>query len=71
MKFERKNSYVFDTSTNKKYHFASENDAKEICDLLNEYYDKIISLETEADFLQMKNNEIMYVLKNIRQIELR
>ena len=29
MKFERKNSYVIDTSTNRKYHFTSENDAKD------------------------------------------
>ena len=42
MNFERKNSYVIDTSTNRKYHFTSENDAKEICNLLNKYYDKII-----------------------------
>lgn len=48
---------------------AEEN--KHLKDLLNEYYDKIISLETEIDFLQMENNEIKYVLKNIRQIELK
>lgn len=46
-------------------------DLEECCDLLNEFYDKIISLETELDFLQMENNGIKYVLKNIRQIELK
>lgn len=46
-------------------------DLESACDLLNEYYDKIISLETEVDFLQMENNGIKYVLKNIRQIELK
>ena len=33
--------------------------------------DKIIILETEVDFMQMENNGLKYVLKNIRQIELK
>ena len=49
----------------------NKDNANVLIDLLNEYYDKIISLETEMDFLQMENNEIKYVLKNIRQIELK
>lgn len=64
-RFEINDGVVYDKSTNKKY------DAKDCCNLLNEYYDKIISLETEVDFLQMENNGIKYVLKNIRQIELK
>lgn len=64
-RFEINDGVVYDKSTNKKY------DAIDCCKLLNEYYDKIISLENEVDFLQMENNGIKYVLKNIRQIELK
>ena len=66
MRFEKKSDgIIYDNVTNRKY---TEN---EICDLLNELIEKIISLENEADLLQMQNNEMKFFLKNIRQIELR
>ena len=66
MRFEKKYGGIYDNVTNRKY---TEND--EIVKILNELIEKIISLENEVDLLQMQNNEIKYVLKNIRQIELR
>lgn len=66
LRFEKISNGIYDNATNRKY---TEND--EIVDLLNEMIEKIISLENEADLLQMQNNEMKFFLKNIRQIELR
>ena len=65
MRFEKKCGGIYDNATNRKY---TEND--EIVKILNELIEKIISLETEADLLQMQLNEMRFFLKNIRQIEL-
>lgn len=64
-KCDDENCQIYDTKEEKAYFNV------EVVDLLNEYFDKIISLETEVDFLQMENNGLQYVLKNIRQIELK
>lgn len=66
LRFINKSDGIYDNVINRKY---TEND--EIVDLLNEMIEKIISLENEADLLQMQNNEMKFFLKNIRQIELR
>ena len=66
MRFEKISNGIYDNVTNRKY---TEND--EIVKILNELIEKSISLENEVDLLQMQNNEIKYVLKNIRQIEFR
>lgn len=66
MRFEKISNGIYDNATSRKY---TEND--EIVDLLNNLIEKIISLENEADLLQMQNNEMKFFLKNIRQIELR
>lgn len=66
MRFEKISDGIYDNTTNRKY---TEND--EICDLLNELVEKIISVENEADLLQMQLNEMKFFLKNIRQIELK
>ena len=66
MRFEKISDGIYDNTINRKY---TEND--EIVDLLNEMIEKIISLENEADLLQMQLNEMKFFLKNIRQIELK
>lgn len=66
MRFEKISDGIYDNTTSRKY---TEND--EICDLLNELVEKIISVENEADLLQMQLNEMRFFLKNIRQIELK
>lgn len=66
MRFEKISDGIYDNTINRKY---TEND--EIVDLLNEMIEKIISLENEADLLQMQLNEMRFFLKNIRQIELK